>query len=248
MRHSLLLAFAFFLTLVSACKKEDDDALSIPYVPPYRVTGVVDFTLQKRITSTASYTTYITVEYENGEQERVSLALENVPQGLHDTIRTPSGYPSYSSQISYIDSGVAPGNYAVKLITIGEKSGRREYPFNIQVLDVPNCSALVVGSYVASSSCTTSSAYAVTVQAVPSVANRVTISNLNNNGLQVYANVDCSNSSGGGSTYLTIPSQDVNGINYSGYGYYGIGGGSQTEMSLTIYQNGTGTCFYELNR
>lgn len=245
----LLLFCALILTAVSACKKEDDDDLSVPYVPPYRVSGVVDFSMQKYSFGAELYEMYVALEYENGEQERVTLSLENVPSGLKDSLFVSSGYPSFSSYITFVDSGVAEGVYTLKLITQGEKSGRREFPFTITILGVPDCTSPLTGAYNNSYSFCTGSGgnYSVNVQPAPSVQNRLVFSNLNNNGLQLYADVNCSSSS----PQINVPSQTVNGVTYSGYGYTFTNGQGQSGIYLNVYQSSGGSsnnCNYQLAR
>ena len=245
MRHPLLLTVALLLTLASACKKEDDEAFN-PYVPPYRVSGVVDFAIQKYAIGADPYEMYVQVEYENGEQERVSLALEGVPAGLEDSMVNSSGYPTFMSRIILVDSGVAEGNYTLRLVVTGERSGRREFPFNVRILGVPDCSSRLLGSYTASSTCSTSATYTMTIQALPAIKNRVLLSNLNNNGTELYADVDCTGGTGS-NTYITIPAQIVNGVSYNGYGYYSTNP-SQPAVSLNVYRSGFGSCNYQLLR
>lgn len=249
MRHSLLWAFAFILTLASACKKEDDD-LSTPYVPPYRVSGVVDFSIQKYSFGSDPYQMYVSVEYENGEQERVTISLEDVPSGLQDSIFNVSGFPSFASYLTFTDSGVAVGDYTVKLVATGERSGRKEYPFRIRVLPVPNCSGAFTGQYLNSNSfCASVSYYAVTAQASPSITNRLIFSNLNANGLQLYADVNCNSGGGGGgsSSQVVVPTQTVNGITYSGSGYAYNSQGQQ-EITLYIQRSNGSSCTFYLER
>ena len=246
MRQRLLLFLAFALTLASACKKEDDDEQTIPYIPPYRVSGVVDFSIQKTSSGINAYEMYVGMEYENGEQERVSLSLENVPPGLHDTIYTVSGYPSFSSYIRFVDSGAAVGTYSVKFVTTGDKSGRREYPFSIRVLPEPDCSAPLLGIWNTQNNCGGPNNYSINIQASPTITNRVLLSNFNNDGTQFYAQAECGGS-GGGSTYFNIPNQIINGISYSGYGYYNPNQ-SQPGISMNVSRSNFGTCTYYLSR
>lgn len=245
MRHSLLLAFAFLVTFASACKKEDDEP-SIPYVPPYRVSGLTDISIQKYAVGADPYEMYVQVEYENGDQERVTLSLEGIPDGLEDSMINTSGYPSFMSRIILVDSGVAEGTYTPRLVVTGERSGRREFPFNVRMLAVPDCSTPMLGNYTTTSFCNSGS-YTMTIQAQPTTKNRVLLSNLNNNGTTLYGDADCSGTTG--TTYINIPNQTVNGVTYYGSGSFRANPQpSQPTISLNVYRSGFGTCSYSLVR
>ena len=238
MKRSLLF-FALLVMGFASCKKDDDNTI---YSPSYHVDGITDLTLVKGSrTGAATPFLSLNVMYENATQERVSLSLENAPQGLYYKIFTTTGIPTFSSAISFADSGVAEGTYPLKLVARGEYSGRKEFRFNMEVTALPDCTADIIGSgYTTNSSCS-SSPY---MQAIltSGVRNRVFFSNIDNNGFQLYATVDCDAQS------LLIPEQVVNGVTYQGWGGYSISGG-QRLISLGIQStssSGTNFCNYSI--
>jgi hypothetical protein len=237
MRQALL-ASILILSCLGSCKKEDDDT---PYIPPYRLEGVVDLTLSKLSSGNGALAQMpINVEYENGVQERVTLSLEDVPAGLKDSIVNTSGYPSFSSMLWFIDSGVNDGSYTMKLVAQGSQTGRTEFPFTLTVLPTPDCitGSGLVGTYTSTSTCVSGGAYTVNVQASASVKNQLVFPNLNNNGLQIVANVNCD----GGGSFITIPTQSFNGVTYSGFVSF-LSNGLRLNVS-----NGTTGCNYFLTR
>jgi len=240
-----LLFLALLPALFAGCVKDDDDVAQ-PIMPPYIVTGLSDVTLQKISSGPAAvYNSYVQVEYQNGEQERVTISLENLPTGLVDSLETPSGYPTFYTGLHLVDSGVAAGSYNARLVVSGDRSGRREYPFAIRVLAAPNCAPSAVGNYTGNSSCGAGSNYSVSVQSP--AEHRITVSNFNNSGVQLYANTQCM--TGSDYVYLTFPSQTVGGNTYSGSGNYYVNSSSgQHFINISIRQNNQNNCNYYYSR
>ncbi len=233
-----LLVFGF-----ASCTKQYDDELN---TPAYHVDGVTDLTLIKGSRSGGSTPgLQLSVVYENSQQERVHLTLENVPTGLYYKFYTPTGIPTFSSFVSFADSGVAEGNYSMRVVATGENSGRRELVFNMEVTGQPDCSADLIGSgYLSNSSCTSGS-FSQSITKATGFTNNIILNNFDNNGTSLRAVVDCD------FQQLTIPLQTINGVTYSGNGSYGISGG-QRFISLSVQKSssggGTNFCSYSLQK
>ncbi len=250
MKKSLLFLTALVIGFAS-CKKDENNYYG-PYTPPYHVEGVHDLTLQKRSNGfPGSAWLNFSVVYENSEQEKITLSLQGLPSGLHYMMDDSSGYPSFSTYASFIDSSAAVGDYTVKLVAKGSVSGKREFPFNVHVLPAPSCNAYIAATgFNSRTSCTTGS-FMQNITVVAGSPNEVMFSNFDGSGNQVKAVVDCDNSSSSDG-YFTIPQQTVNGITYSStYGRYSInsGGVYSVYVSYTYANNtSTGSCTLSMSR
>ncbi len=225
----LLLAVLALPLIIGSCNKSDSN--SEIYKPSYHVDGISDRIMQKSATGTALTSTfYLTVTYENQDQERVSLSLENVPAGLVARFTPATGFPTFSSQLMLIDSNVAVGEYTLKLVATGANSGKKTFEFNLSVLGAPDCSNLATGAgYLSQLSCGTNT-YTQSVTAVAGFPGRINFSNFDNTGAQVYGIVSCS------SGQINIPYQTVNNATYQGSGYI-YQQGTQRVLSISFYRN-----------
>jgi hypothetical protein len=215
-----LLFLALLVIGFASCKKDDDNE---PSKPSYRIDGIVDRSMQKTVFGTPPTTTLnLNVMYEHSDQERVTLSIENVPEGLKSKFSTKSGIPGFNTSLLLIDSGVVAGEYTLKLIATGSNTGRRSYDFNLTVLAPPDCSSDLTGTgYATQTSCNPTGSFTQNITSVPGQVGRVLFSNFDNTGAQVYANVICN------SGQVSIPSQTVNGVVYQGSGYYNVSGGTR---------------------
>ena len=189
-------------------------------------------------------TMYITVTYDGQPQENVTLSFENLPAGMYATLYTPSGYPTFSSQIQFYDSSAAIGTYRVNLIATGEKTGRKVLPITITITAPPECASTFTGNWMGSNGCTGSSSYTETLATDASVVNRVKLNNFENSGITLYADIKCT-----GRT-VTLPLQTVNGVSYSGNGYFYTSGAAYFLRISYTRTNGSSTisCTESLSR
>ncbi len=242
-----------FLTLAvigfASCKKGDTIYTS-PIVPPYHVDGVRDITLQKSNSFNAYATLDLSIAYENSDQERISLSLEGAPRGLYASFSDTIGYPSFTSQLYLRDSNVAAGRYALKLVSTGSISGRKEFTFNVNVVAAPVTNIFLADTgYNSYTSCGGSN-FIQNITAVAGTSGRILFSNFDNSGNQVEATVD-GDSTGG---YIFIPTQTVNGVTYSSSSsssnYYNISGGSRNIRVMFIKSSGgsSNSCTLYLNK
>lgn len=224
----------------SSCTKNDDDTNN----PNYHIDGITDLVITKEYTQFPVYPVLnLTVVYENSQQERVKLSLENVPQGLSYRISTSTGIPTFGTNISFVDSGVATGSYPIKLVGYGEVSGRREFYFNMTVKPVPDCAEQLLGNYLSNSMCDSVTSIQ-TVSRVQGTTNTILINNVDNVGRSLKATVDCN------AKLLVINPQTVGGFTYSGSGDFNTVG-TQRKINLTLQKvgsSGTTTCSYLLQR
>ncbi|XZF14753.1 hypothetical protein ACTHGU_01310 [Chitinophagaceae bacterium MMS25-I14] len=210
MRKSYLFLAAaalFSTTIISSCSKTDSaDALPTNY----RIDGVQDV----KITA-PYYSAYeqLSVNYVGKTQEKVTLSLSGAPTGCGMILSATSGYPSFNSTLSINDTAAAPGTYPIKLTCEGSVTGKRSYTFNLTLPDLPQCTDFLLGTHSAYSTCSSSGSYTEYVTA-SGTRNRVILNNFGGMGIQLALEANCQSSS------YTIPQQTINGITYSGYGYY----------------------------
>lgn len=225
----LLLAILALPLVIASCKKSD--STSEIYKPSYHVDGISDRIIQKNITGLpTTVTQYLTITYENQEQERVTLSLENLPAGLTAKFTPATGFPTFSTQLTLIDSGVATGEYTLNLIATGASSGKKTFPFNLSVLPVPDCSNQIIGAgYISQLSCGAGT-FMQNVTSVSGSPGRVNFSNFDNTGAQVYGLINCT------SNQINIPTQSVNGATYNGSGYF-YQQGAQRVVNISFYRS-----------
>lgn len=222
-------AFAIAASLASCSKSDNNDSLPTNY----KIDGIHDVTVQPLVNPNTYFS--VNVSYVGTVQERVSLSLEGVPSGCDGNISVTGGYPTFASAISFSDTSALPGTYPIKLVCEGSKSGKKSYDFNLVIKPEPDFGVVYIGTYPNSSnSCVYNGHYTATVTASDKI-NKIYLNNFDNSGNTIYALVSANQ-------YLTIPTQTVNGITYSGssYSYYN---GSGFSISLTESStNGNNYC------
>jgi hypothetical protein len=216
--------------LFSACKKSDSDALPTNY----RIDGVQDVNLAQQGTN-IPITGYMSLSImPTGKiQEHVALSIEGMPDGCSARLTSSSGFPAFSTNIIFTDSNANGGTYPVKLVCDGSVTGKKSYTFNLTLPQLPDCSSWLLGSYTASNSCTGGS-YTEYISAGTS-RNKIVFNNFEGLGMPLYGIASCQTS---GNTSITIPSQTINGITFSGYGY---ASSSYFYISYNRYPPGSGS-------
>ena len=224
----LALITATLLLFISSCTKirkdRDTDQDNI------RVNGITDVSLL------VNDETQLNVEilYVNSEQERVTLALENIPSGITGSISNKAGIPSFNTTLNFKNTSAAPGLYPVTLVATGEKSGRHAYTFNVRVV---GCTEALVRTYFVTDNCTGGS-YVSNIEAVSGQPGKIRILNFGNMGINITADVNCFSSGFG---QIDIPEQTIGSSTYTGSGQYFVNFGS-LQVSL-FYTKMTGTTF-----
>ena len=212
-KKSTLLVALLAITIGSCTKKYETN---VPYVPPYHLDGITDLTVNA---DNPSASMQIGVTYQNSNQERVTLSLEGMPAGLTYNIINPSGYPSFSSFISFFDSSAAIGTYTVNLVAKGDKSGKVKFPFTVMVTEIPDCAAGFTGANFSASNFCTSGSYTEGITLLS--ANHVQFTNFEGTGVHLNATFNCTTGD------VTIPTQTINGFIYAGSGSFGSFGTNQ---------------------
>jgi hypothetical protein len=234
-----ILAAALLLIGAAACKKEyytqtvNANGNQNNSTLAYKVSGLQDLTLQKRDSGSNSVFMPITLEYISKSQERLRLSIAGAPAGLFDSLTVKSGYPTFQSMVVLADSGVATGNYTMKLVVTGDSSGKREFPFDLTVTPPRDCSSdLIDSNYSTNSPCASSTSYMQNIMRT-TTRNRIMFSNINGSGGQIYADINCDNQT------LTIPTQTVGTVTFSGNGNYSVSFGSKF-VQLNVMVSATG--------
>src|SRR5690606_5646767 len=101
-----LLIFLGFLSVAlsfSSCVREDD--WNPGYGDPYLINGIHDVELKRGLTGTATATLDLDIEYQTSVQERITLSLEDLPEGLYYSFDPSSGYAPFHATLTLVDSG-----------------------------------------------------------------------------------------------------------------------------------------------
>jgi hypothetical protein len=208
-------------------------------IPEYTIAGLHDVTIQQGVDDQLS----LTIQAASTIQERIDLSIWGLPAGVTADIGTSSGMPSYNSTIVFTDHYGVPGNYSIKLIAHGTLTGDITYSFNLHILQAANCGVLGFWSQ-GTTGCGNNTTYQYTdnVTTSTAAANRIIFANFADMPYQVYADVDCANST------LTIPNQFLpNGIQVAGSGTF-TANTIHVDFSQTSTTNITTYCNFTLIR
>ncbi len=202
------------LTTALSCKKTTNNTTTLaPAQPSFIVTGVSDLQMQNSVLQYAGMN--ITVQYSDSAQETVTLSLSALPPGIAmDSTWVSSGIPTYYTMLTLFDTTLAsaiPGNYPMTLKATTASGKVKSYSFNLKVKAAPDCAGGFTGSYSVASDCLTTS-YHDSVTADATVPNKIWFNNMNNTGNKVYGLFSCTSSE------ITIPTQTVGSLTYSGTG------------------------------
>ena len=233
MRKALLLFIV--IGAFASCLKKDNVVNNYTTAgsvqPAFAVYGISDMLF----VNDASYGNMLnlTVQYLDSVQENVTLSLAGMPPGITmDTTWINSGIPTFTTTLNLFDTnatGVTPGSYPVTLTATTASGKKKNYPFNLKVAAMPTG---FLGKY---NTCTTSCGgvvnYSDSIYVDASVPNKVWFANFANTGSAVYALIS-------NPEILTVPSQTISGVTYSGNANLFLAGHS---MGITIHR-GTSSC------
>ena len=132
---AILMAFVFI-----KCKKSPDSP-KLTYI----VNGFTDVNVRQYADTT--FFLPVTVEFQNGTQEPVSLTPSGMPSGITASPTTISGTPTYSTVIQFNVMDVAPGTYPVTITSSSASTSKKAYTFNVIVRSSPNCTDILEGLY-----------------------------------------------------------------------------------------------------
>jgi len=208
-------------------------------IPEYTIAGWHDVTIQQGVNDTLD----LSITAVSGVQEPITLSLWNVPAGVTSNIGVTTGTPTYSSHIVFTDTYGVPGNYSIKLIAHGTLTGDITYSFNLHISEAANCNVLGFWSQ-GTTGCGNNTNYQYTdnITTSTAAANRIIFTNFADMPYQVYADMNCANST------LTIPNQLLpSGIQVSGSGTF-TANTMHVDFSQTSTTNITTYCSFDLAR
>ncbi|HTN46191.1 MAG TPA: hypothetical protein VL098_07565 [Flavipsychrobacter sp.] len=140
-----LFTFYFFTTLlivsIYSCSKKDqnNDGISV-----YHLNGVTDKTLKQGAGRNLSFE--LNLKQIAGRQEKVTLSVEGLPNGLRDSFSSVAGTPGFNTTLSFIQSSlVSPGIYPLRIKSTTESGNSKVLPMNLTIQE--SCSGILVGRY-----------------------------------------------------------------------------------------------------
>ncbi len=188
-----------FIAALSACQKTSD-TLNQPTT--YRVDGITDIVMAGD-SGSAAYVNY-SVNYVGPVQETVTLSFGDLPKGIMiDTSaqNVLTGIPNYTGMIHLIktDTNQRKGTYVIKLLCNGSRTGAKFYTLNLKVLSktiIPIssvCDTPLTGTWDTCTDLCSGTTYTDVVSLDATVVNRIHFTNFQNAGIDVYADLNCSN-------------------------------------------------------
>lgn len=237
MKKLLLLAATATVAGLTSCQKETTqiNVLPQPTVSAFRVTGVTDLSIKKTPFGMYPYWQMpLNVVYGNGEPQRVTLKLSNIPQGIKDSLTQKAGYPDFSSTAIFFYQNAVNGDHKVSLEAIPDSGKTLTYSFTISVSGDTSCTGYFLArNLLGYSSCMSSTpGYAVNFNQSGTSGDTLVLNNFDNANNGVRMVINCNNQS------ITIPAQSIQGFYYTGNAYLytgGSSGGTAISMTLTKY-------------
>lgn len=201
----------------SSCSKggSDPSSGSSTRKTSYKVNGLTDVSVQNNPDSNTSVTT-LTITDTLKSAQKVSLSLEGLPNGCGGNLSITSGYPTYTTVLTIVDTNATPGVYPIKLNCNGDVSGKTTYTINMTVRPDHDFANDFVGMVSASYRIFSGTNYNTYSENTThgDRANRIVFHNFLDEGAQIYADLDPAGQ------YLTIPAQTINGITYENTGSF----------------------------
>lgn len=228
MRKLSLTAMAFIaLFTITSCQKnankvEGDTAFNDT---SYIINGLSDIQAK----TIGKYYTEVAVERRSGSEKKIHLSVEGLPENIAWDFYNDSGYPTFSSPLTFDVRFAAPGTYPFKLVTTPDDGSlRKEYDVNLKVdtMSVTECNAFMAARL----QYTNQLLY--TKNANDSVVSTYTRMSFDSNRLTAYLNTVLISEPQAGNNYgivtplveiqfscidgsITIPSQEVKAYDYN---------------------------------
>ncbi len=183
-KTSLLIVVALFALVFIKCKKSSDSPKFT-----YIVNGFTDVNVRQYADTT--FYLPVTVEFQTGTQEPVTLTPSGMPSGITATPVSISGTPTYNTVIQFNVKNVAPGSYPVTITSSSASTSKKSYTFNVIVNASPDCVPILVGYYKAkdaSSPYIDSNTYSANI--LTGLANQISVPLYT---MTAYVDVNCSN-------------------------------------------------------
>ncbi|PZF72490.1 hypothetical protein [Taibaiella soli] len=212
MKKSYLLPLVVSIGLFS-CTKSGTDTTSGTGAntnkTSYKVNGVVDVSIQNNPDSNTSVTT-LTITDTLKSAQKITLSLDGLPNGVSGSLSNTSGYPTYSTVLTFVDTNATPGVYPVKLNCEGSVSGKTTYTIDLTIRpdhDYANdWLGTAEGANIPSNSPNTLT-YTENITHGDRT-NRIVFNNFGGYGIKVYADIIDYG------TNFTIPTQTINNTTY----------------------------------
>lgn len=223
----LVSALLLFVGIVSCTKKTvnnpvyPDDAGAFSYT----VEGIKDTTLER----IGTVSMQILVKKLTGGTEKVTFSQFDVPDGMEVSMEKAIEEPSFNTFIKITTTRTKVGTYPIRITAASPTTGITEYKMKVTVTDYTNAATGLKGTFEEKGNCSTAG-HDVNVVVASSQSDRIIIRGFWKGTMtnEVYADIDRNNKT------LTIPSQTVFGITYSGSGTY-------TDNEMVINYTAIGT-------
>lgn len=164
----------------------------------YVISGLTDLNLYRN----SKDSLMLSITKPLNKQDRVTMAVSGLPTGVTATITPNGGYPPFDAKIVFTAKEIAVGDYPITVTASTDAGILKTFSIILHVTLKSDCSGEIVGSYVATSLCSTSGSQTNSVFiGQTSTKNRVQFSNLWPLFNTFTADVNCSNSN------IVIPSQ-----------------------------------------
>lgn len=171
----------------------------------------------------------ISIIFDSGTKEEVSLAITNLPDSVFVNITPQIDTPSFNSKLRFVSMDADTGTRTITLTTAASKAtSTKTYTFQLTIKpDSMNYALGLVGSYTATGACTATGTInnTVLITATPGYYNRIKVEKIwtgTSSSYYFYADLNPANNT------LTIPPQTNNGFFYSGNGTYNV-----NQLSIT---------------
>jgi hypothetical protein len=121
---------------MAACNKpETPTTPTVPVIPAdpnamkYTISNLTDMTIE----NTDDSVSIIGIAHTGGKQENLTLSFIDLPANLSATLKTPSGIPSFASEVTFSSRGPAAGTYPIKLKAVSASDSVKYFEIKITV-------------------------------------------------------------------------------------------------------------------
>lgn len=219
----ILLLLTLSAIVFSGCKKKTPVA---PYYPPdsgdlqYTIEGVKDTTLEQ----TGQVKLQLFVKKISGTVESISLSVTGLPAGAQYVFSPGAGQVSYNAVVTFNTLRVPAGDYPIKIVGAGSKTGLKNFDMVLKVLPYSNPAVGLMGTFTETRNCSTTGSKTHSVNIDTSGGNnKIKMLGFYAGGTSydVQAEINPSTKS------ITIPSQLISGATFAGSGTY-------TDSTITV--------------
>lgn len=233
-----IIAACLMVLLFCGCNKNttNNNYIDNDHMAAYTIVGLKEIVLN---TDLNKITLPVTLKYTNYSQRHVQLSVTGLPPGI--TINSDfanSGYPTFNTTLVFYDTDfLAPANIGeyTAMLNVQEDNGAiRAFPFSIRITRPDTCAGRYAGAFPTCKDATGSIHYADSIYLDTTVTNRIWFSNFGGSGKLVQGIIT--------NCIISIPSQVVGGVLFSGGGKFNSGPPRYVELNVKV-----GEHFYLLN-